>query len=116
MSKFLTSTQRMNFVLVFILLLSTMQLSQATRSQSFDATDLSADSDDADDNNSAMEEQQRPNDLRNRLRYFLLTSNAEQRAARRKQQDSLKQDLVIIIYSFLRIFNVFISFFFSNYL
>ena len=46
-----------------------------------------------DESENAIEDQRRAYDL-DQLRYFLLTANAEQRAARRKEQDYNKRELV----------------------
>ncbi|CAF3025166.1 unnamed protein product [Rotaria socialis] len=98
MTKFLTLCTRIDFVLIVIVLMSAIELSQATPSRSFDEISMSpgndGDTDDDDDDNSSLQEQERIHDLNNRLKYFLLTSNSEQRAARRKQQDLLKRELV----------------------
>ncbi|CAF0833761.1 unnamed protein product [Rotaria sordida] len=71
--------------------MSTMELAKAIPSRSLSQTDTAVNDDDND--NSDIQEQQRIYDL-NTLRHFLLTSNAEQRAARRKQQEVAKQELI----------------------
>ncbi|CAF1347183.1 unnamed protein product [Rotaria sp. Silwood1] len=90
MTKFLTFCTRIDFLLIAIVLMSMMELSRAVASsRNLPQTDMTVD----DDDNSDAQEQQRIYDL-NKLRRFLLTSNAEQRAAKRKQQAFVKQELI----------------------
>ncbi|CAF4488880.1 unnamed protein product [Rotaria sp. Silwood1] len=95
MTKFLTFCTRIDFLLIAVVLMSMMELSRAVApSRNLPQTDMTVDdNDNDDDDNSDVQEQQRIYDL-NKLRHFLLTSNAEQRAARRKQQDFVKQELI----------------------
>ncbi|CAF3379937.1 unnamed protein product [Rotaria sp. Silwood1] len=96
MTKFLTFCTRIDFLLIVVVLMSMMELSRAVApSRNLPQTDMTVNDNDNDDDddNSDVQEQQRIYDL-NKLRHFLLTSNAEQRAARRKQQDFVKQELI----------------------
>ncbi|CAF1164146.1 unnamed protein product [Rotaria magnacalcarata] len=76
--------------------MSVIELSQATPSRSLDERSMSPGNDDDTDgdDNSSLQEQERTYDFNNKLKHFLLTSNTEQRAARLKQQDLLKRELV----------------------
>ncbi|CAF0759268.1 unnamed protein product [Adineta steineri] len=68
--------------------MSTMTYTRAASSDSLHMKDMTAD--DSDDD---VQEQRRSYDY-NKLRHFLLTSNAEQRAAKREQQDFVKRELI----------------------
>ncbi|UJR10481.1 hypothetical protein I4U23_014685 [Adineta vaga] len=69
------------FVLVFI---ASLRFSQATLIQNDDMVDSS---------NDEIQEQRRAYNL-DKLRHFLLTSNSEQRAAKRDKQNFLKRKLI----------------------
>ncbi|CAF3850648.1 unnamed protein product [Rotaria sp. Silwood2] len=93
MMKFLKFCTRIDFLLIAIVLMSTIELSRAAApSRNLPHTDTIVD-DSNDDDDSDIQEQQQIYDL-NKLRHFLLTSNAEERAVRRKQQDFAKQTLI----------------------
>lgn len=81
MSKFLTISKQILLVLCVIVLILSIEVVQATSIENF------IDSDDQ------SHHERRIYDL-NKLRRFLLTSNAEQRAAKREQANFLKQKLV----------------------
>lgn len=70
-----------NYLLLTILLLSLMKYSQALSEMA------------SDENSADVEEERRNYDLEN-LRRYLLTSKAEERAAKREKQDFLKRELV----------------------
>ena len=72
------------------MLMITMELSRATSSRSFRRTSMAIAND---DDNSDTQEQRSLYEL-NKLRHFLLTSDAEQRATRRKQQEFYIRELV----------------------
>ena len=84
--KFLAMSTPNRFLLFAIVLLSIMKISQASA-----AANLAEMSSDDDSND--LQEERRAYDLK-QLRHFLLTSNDEQRAAKREKQDFLKRQLV----------------------
>ncbi len=88
MMKFVTLSTHIRFLLIAIVLMSMIKLSQTTSVGSRPMTDMSADDDD-----NSVEEERREYDF-NKLRKFLLTSNAEERAAKREQQEFYKRELV----------------------
>ncbi len=83
MLQYSTLLQRTILFLSLIVLISQIQLSQAASKDHFINTD----------SNESADEQRRAYDLK-QLRHFLLTSNAEQRAAKREQRNFLKRKLV----------------------
>lgn len=76
-------------LLIILLLLTLFHSSQTTKSHRV-SIDENSDEDNFENN---LEDERRTYDL-NRLRHFLLTANAEQREARRKEQDFYKRELV----------------------
>lgn len=78
---------QMAFLLIAITFISTIKLSQAASSNGYMA-DLAANNEDTD------KQEQRRSYNYDQLRRFLLTANADQRAARREQQDFYKRELV----------------------
>jgi predicted nucleic acid-binding protein len=83
MLQYSTLLQRTILFLSLIVLISQIQLSQAASKDHFINTD----------SNESADEQRRAYDLK-QLRHFLLTSNAEQRAAKREQRNFLKRKLI----------------------
>jgi len=88
MGKVLMFSTHVGFLLIAIILISSIKFSRASSLRSLPMADMSADDDEAE-----VEEERRMYDF-NKLRRFLLTSNDEQRAAKREQQDFLKRELV----------------------
>ncbi|CAF1260269.1 unnamed protein product [Adineta steineri] len=84
MFKLLISSNRIVLLIFIILLASLNRFSRATAKDNSDITDLS---------NDEVEDQRRMHDL-NQLRYFLLTANAKQLAAKRQQQAFRKRQLI----------------------
>jgi len=89
MAKFSTLLTHLGILLIAIIFLTRIQISQSASFKNLPSADLFND-----DDNSGVEEDRRMYDL-NQLRRFLLTANAEQRAAKREQQDFYKRELVI---------------------
>jgi len=87
MTKFFKSPTQITILLIAIFLISTLEFSQAVSSENLMA-DISSDDDSAD-----VQEERRSSNFK-KLRHFLLTSNAEQRAAKRDQQEFYKRQLV----------------------
>jgi hypothetical protein len=88
MTKFFTLPTQIGILLIGILLISILEFSQAVSSDNLLTADISSDDDSAD-----LQEERRSYNLK-KLRHFLLTSNAEQRAAKRDQQEFYKRELV----------------------
>ncbi len=86
--KFVTLSTHIRFLLIAIVLMSMIKLSRTTSVGSLPKTDMSAD-----DEDNSVEEERREYDF-NKLRNFLLKSNAEERAAKREQQEFYKRELV----------------------
>jgi hypothetical protein len=89
MTKTLNLPTQFGWLLVVCVLISCMATSQAKPSESSSAGDMT---NDQDDDQSAREER-RTYDLK-KLRHFLLTSNAAERASKREQQELIKRELV----------------------
>jgi len=87
MSKFLTISKHILLSLLIIVFISSIELSQAASIDNLVGTDMIGSA------NDETNYQRRINDL-NKLRHFLLTSNAEQRAARRNKNNFSKRKLV----------------------
>jgi len=87
MLKSLTLSNQFILLLFVIALASSIRLSQATSQDKPFNTDMDFFS------NDKVHQQRRTHDF-NILRHFLLTSNAEQRAAKREKQDFHKRQLV----------------------
>jgi len=87
MSKSLTLSNQFILLLFVIALASSIRLSQAASQDTPFNTDMDFFS------NDKVHQQRRTHDF-NKLRHFLLTSNAEQRAAKREKQDFHKRQLV----------------------
>ncbi len=85
MLKFLTSSKSTVLLLLVIAFALLIGLLQAASIDSSDSEDISADEE--------LQNQRRKEDFK-QLRQFLLTSNAEQRAAKREKQDFYKRELV----------------------
>jgi len=85
--------------------MSTIKLPQVSSSRNLPMADMATDDDD-----SEVEEERRANDF-NQLRRFLLTANAEERAAKREQQDFYKRELVNKLNIFVKkqLINFFLS-------
>jgi hypothetical protein len=88
MTKFFKSPTKISILLIAIVLISTLEFSQAVSSENLLTADLSSDDDSTD-----VQEARRSSNFK-KLRHFLLTSNAEQRAAKRDQQEFYKRQLV----------------------
>lgn len=78
--------------------MSTIEYTRAGLPHHPTQSDISANDDD-DDDDSDKQGSVRAYDL-NQLRRYLLTSNAEQRAERRRQQDLLREELVNEVFVF----------------
>jgi hypothetical protein len=89
MSKFLTLSKQIGFLLIVFVLVSSIGLLQAAPKDSLEDTDSSS--------NDEIQNQRREDDFKE-LRQFLLTSNAEQRAEKREKQNFHKRELVSSIY------------------
>lgn len=105
MTKLLTLSTHIGFLLIVIILMSTIKLPQVSSSRNLPMADMATDDDD-----SEVEEERRANDF-NQLRRFLLTANAEERAAKREQQDFYKRELVNKLNIFVKkqLINFFLS-------
>ncbi len=88
----------MGLLLIVIILLSTIKCSRTASIRNRPMIDMS---DDNDNDDAEVEEERRVYDL-NKLRHFLLTSNAEQLAAKREQQELYKRELVNKLNFFLK--------------
>jgi len=88
MAKVLMLSTHIGFLLIAIILMSSIKFSRSSYVRGLPLEESSADGDEAE-----VEEERRMYDL-NKLRRFLLTSNDEQRAAKREKQDFLKRELV----------------------
>ncbi len=86
MTKFFT---RSSFLVILIILMSMLKSSRTTKSNNHPMAEMSADDDETN-----LEEERRSYDL-NKLRRFLLTADAEERATKREQQEFYKRELVI---------------------
>ncbi|CAF1044366.1 unnamed protein product [Adineta steineri] len=84
MFNLLISSNRIVLLIFIISLASLNRFSQATAVDNSEITDLSS---------NEVEDQRRMRDL-NQLRYFLLTANAKQLAAKREQQTFRKRQLI----------------------
>jgi hypothetical protein len=91
MTKYGTLSTPMGLLLIAIMLMSIMKLTRAAPSSGLMADAL------ANDDDTDVQEQRRSS-YHDQLRRFLLTSNAEQRAARREQQEFNKRELVNRLY------------------
>jgi hypothetical protein len=76
------------FLLMLIILMTILKLSRTTFSKSHPMADMAEDDDEIN-----LEQERRSYDL-NKLRHFLLTADAEERAAKREQQEFYKRELV----------------------
>ncbi|CAF4555609.1 unnamed protein product [Rotaria sp. Silwood1] len=87
MPKFCVLSKHIIFFLFIIALALSIELSQAVPMNKLRTVDMAISNDDEEYH------QRRIHDL-NKLRHFLLTSNEEQRAARRDKQNFYKQQLI----------------------
>jgi hypothetical protein len=87
MPKFLTPSKRIVLLLVVIVLLSLLELSQATPMVNARNEDM------IESAGEKVHHQRRTYELK-KLRHFLLTSNAKQLAAKREKENSLKREFV----------------------
>jgi hypothetical protein len=113
MTKSLRLFTQSGLLLIVIIFILTIQLSRAVSADNM----LMADDDDDDTD---VQEQRRAMDLR-RLRNYLLTSNAEERASKREQQEFHKRELVnklsfhkktlldFVVFRFMNTFNLFLT-------
>jgi cytochrome c-type biogenesis protein CcmH/NrfG len=85
MPKFLALSKQIVLLLVVIILLSLLELSQATPMVNARSEDMSESA------GEKAHHQRRTYELK-KLRHFLLTSNAKQLAAKREKANSLKRD------------------------
>ncbi|UJR35415.1 hypothetical protein I4U23_028172 [Adineta vaga] len=88
MTKFSLLSTNVNILLIVFVLVSIMNFSCAS-SDNLAMREMSSD----DNNDDDVQEERRNYDF-NQLRHFLLTANAERRAAKREQQEFYKRELV----------------------